>query len=357
MSVTEIELLKQQKKEIEDNIVAVNNGEKVGNPMELLNELNAVSNKISDLEYQAKLQEETAQIEAQHVALVEETKAKTAYLLDTLEIGGLSISQLSASVEAYEILRDGLQMFIDEKDAKMLEQLKIVKEESAKSIAELRSANAELVASIEEREELVVSLRSALANEKDAVEDLESKRAAQQVIIDEQQAEIDRLNSRVTDLQTEAAIGAREAVKVITSDDLKAKADAYKQAIQDSLIPIYDLHWDEDAKPAQSVYIAKLAKNDETVRFPWTQKSKYREVTAEQAETFRAEATQQVDTISDGVLEVEEQPVTVPAFQEDSTTGGLDQSDIGSEVAGKTVEERLQALELAVFGKAEVEAA
>ncbi|KWX79931.1 hypothetical protein [Paenibacillus jilunlii] len=351
MSVAEIELLKQQKKEIEDNIVAVNNGVKVGNPMELLNELNAVSNKISDLEYQA-------QIEAQHVALVEETKAETAYLLDTLEIGSLSISQLSASAEAYDILRQGLQMFIDEKDAKMLEQLKLVKEEAAKAIAELRSTNAELVASIEEREELVVSLRSALANEKDAVEDLESKRAAQQIIIDEQQAEIDRLNSRVTDLQTEAAIGARDAVKVITSDDLKAKADAYKQAIQDSLIPIYDLHWDEDAKPAQSVYIAKLAKNDETVRFPWTQKSKYREVTAEQANTFRAEAAQQVDTISDGVLEVEEQPVTVPAFQsEDSTTGGLDQSDAGSEVAGKTVEERLQALELAVFGKVEVEAA
>lgn len=358
MSVADIELLKQQKKEIEDNIVAVNNGQKVGNPMELLNELNAVSNKISDLEYQAKLQEETAQIEAQHVALVEETKAKTAYLLDTLEIGSLSISQLSASAEAYDILRQGLQMFIDEKDAKMLEQLKLVKEESAKAIAELRNANAELIANVEEREELVVSLRSALANEKDAVEDLESKRAAQQIIIDEQQAEIYRLNSRVTDLQTEAAIGARDAVKVITSDDLKAKADAYKQAIQDSLIPIYDLHWDEDAKPVQSVYIAKLAKTDETVRFPWTQKSKYREVTAEQANTFRAEYLAKQTATEDSSnadlaqpSDLDEVSYTAPAFrEEDSTTGGLDQTDASSEVAGKSVEERLQALELAVFG-------
>ncbi|MNW11274.1 hypothetical protein D3C71_2086930 [compost metagenome] len=56
-------------------------------------------------------------------------------------------------------------------------------------------------------------------------------------------------------------------------------------------------------------------------------------------------------------VEVEEQPVTVPAFQSeeaaDSTTSGLDQADASTPVADKTVEARLQALELAVFGKVE----
>ncbi|MNN90467.1 hypothetical protein D3C81_2084200 [compost metagenome] len=85
-------------------------------------------------------------------------------------------------------------------------------------------------------------------------------------------------------------------------------------------------------------------------------------VTSEEAISFRTAAAaneeDNADVVPVGAEISEEVTYTAPAFrEEDSTTGGLDQTDASSEVAGKSVEERLQALELAVFGKAEVEAA
>lgn len=157
-------------------------------------------------------------------------------------------------------------------------------------------------------------------------------------------AEIERLKSEINDLQIEKAIGAREATQVVSgSDDLKAKAEAFKQSIKDSLIPIYDLEWDESAKPAHSVHKAKLARTDEEIKFPWTQRSRYLEVSPEQAPTFRTEyltkqEAEQVDTNSTGVLEVEEQPVTVSPFQTEDSTGavsGLAQAGADSQVAGE----------------------
>lgn len=364
MSVTEIELLKQQKSEIENNIVAVNNGEKVGNAAALLDELNMITNQISDLEYRMKLQEQSEAIEQEHVTLVEETKVRTAYLLDTLEIEGLSISQLSASVEAYDILRQGLQSFIDGKDAKMLEQLKSAKEESAKVIADLKKQNDALSESVEVKNEQYVALKAAHNGLVDENKDLIAKRDAAASELEIANAEIERLKGEVNDLQIEKAIGARAATQVVSgSDDLKAKAEAFKQSIKDSLIPIYDLEWDEEVKPAHSAHKAKLARTDEVIKFPWTQRSRYLEVSPEQAPTFRTEyiakqEVEQVDTNRPGVLEVEEQPVTVQPFQEDGagTVGGLDQADTSSQVAGKTVEERLEAIELVLFGKVELAA-
>ncbi|AIQ34218.1 hypothetical protein R50345_06020 [Paenibacillus sp. FSL R5-0345] len=343
MSVTEIELLKQQKSEIENNIVAVNNGEKVGNAAALLDELNMITNQISDLEYRMKLQEQSEAIEQEHVTLVEETKVRTAYLLDTLEIEGLSISQLSASVEAYDILRQGLQSFIDGKDAKMLEQLKAAKEESAKVIADLKKQNDALSESVEVKNEQYVALKAAHNGLVDENKDLIAKRDAAASELEIANAEIERLKSEVNDLQIEKAIGARAATQVVSgSDDLKAKAEAYKQSIQYTLTPIYNLRWDEDTKPAKSFYLAEVAETGETIRFSWIQKSKYREVSPEQADTFRTEylakqEAEQVDTDSPGVLEMEEQPVTVQPFQEDSagTVGGL--AEESSDVAGETI--------------------
>lgn len=107
-------------------------------------------------------------------------------------------------------------------------------------------------------------------------------------------------------------------------------------------------------------YIAKLAATDEPVEGLWIYKNgKHREVTAEEANTFRAEylAAQQPAPVEedhsydipDSTAEV---AYTAPAFrgedETEGTTGGL--ADTAPTVVGSTVEERLKALELAVFG-------
>ncbi|OKP91408.1 hypothetical protein [Paenibacillus sp. P32E] len=382
MSVTEIELLKQQKKEIEDNIVAVNSGVKVGDPMELLNELNAVSNKISDLEYQSKLQEESAKIEAQHEERVAESSKQIAYIFDNLDFGvptkELFINFNEEKAEAsYNYVRSMLEAAITEREKISLLKIKELEEKNAS----LESENGKSVEKLEEFKQENKELKVELSTAKFEIEDLRAKHKAAATLLDETNKLLEQTKSWNDDLQKQIAIGASAAATVIEVKDAREQYMEQRRLEEEAKTVIYDVRW-KDATHKE--FLANLAATDEEITIKYFEiqgdpdkllqlklpqselkSGKYRVVTAELAPSFRSEYlakqnAEQVDTTSTGVLEVAEQFVepTVPSFREDdSTISGLDQINTGVEMAGKTVEERLQALELAVFGKAEVEAA
>lgn len=342
MSMQEIEVLRQQKKELEDKLVAIDQGIEPGNRHAIQDEINTVVNKISELEYELKLQEQTAEIEAQHEEQAKEVAKNNAYVLDTLEVEGLSMSQLSASATAYEILREAVQQVLNTQTQKVLDQLKAVKEESAKTIAELQKQNDLANEALQLKTEQYNLLRNDYTAIVDENKDLATKRDAAAAELESSKAEIDRLNEQVQELRTEIAVGAKAAVRVInTTEDLKAKADAFKKSIQDSIIPIYNKRWENDQK--KDFYLAEVAETGETIRFNWITEKKYKEVTPADAETFRTERAareaKQAETDSAGVLEMEEQPVTAGQFQPEAetATAGLDQDNAGVAMAGKTV--------------------
>lgn len=175
-------------------------------------------------------------------------------------------------------------------------------------------------------------------------EDLESKLANAAAQLDEANKEIERLNGHVDDLRKEIAIGAANAAKVIETGAnsleawkaAKAAADAAKPAIYD-VKPV-------DAK--QSRFTAKLAATDEPVEFGYLEKGKYREVTAEEADVFRAEyirqqaeAAEQVQTDDNADLSLGAgTDITVPQFQEeDQPVNGVDETNTDVALAGETV--------------------
>lgn len=356
MSVQEIEVLRQQKKELEDTLVAIDQGIKIGNRHAIQDEINTVVNKISELEYELKLQEQTAEIEAQHEEQAKVVAKSNAYVLDTLEVEGLTMSQLSASVTAYEILREAVQQVLNTQTQKVLDQLKAVKEDAAKTIAELERRNEVTAEALQLKTEQYNLLRNDYTAVVDENKDLATKRDAAAAELEAAHAEIERLNDQVNDLRTEIAVGAKAAVQVInTTESLKAMADEFKKSIRDSIIPIYNKRWENEQK--KDYYLAEVAETGETIRFNWITEKKYKEVTPAEAETFRAERaareTEQVEANSPGVLEVEEQPVTAEPFPTEAETAatGLDQDNASMAVAGEAVtREEFNAL------KADVEA-
>lgn len=344
MSLEQIEALRQQKKELEDTLVAIDQGIKIGNRHAIQDEINTVVNKISELEYELKLEEQTAEIEAQHEEQAKEIAKSNAYVLDTLEVEGITMSQLSASTEAYEILREAVQQVLDNQTKKLLDQLKAQKEESAKTIADLQKQKSLADEALQLKTEQYNLLRTDYNALTEENADLTAKRDAAAAELETSKGEVERLNEQVQELRTEIAIGAKAAVHVInTSEELKAKADAFKKSIQDSLIPIYNKRWENEQK--RDYYLAEVAETGETIRFNWIAEKKYKEVTPAEAETFRAakaEETKCVDPDSCGPVALEAEHIVASPFSEEGTTGSElveEPSSVVGEVSRKEFEE------------------
>ncbi|MNC22086.1 hypothetical protein D3C75_700760 [compost metagenome] len=204
------------------------------------------------------------------------------------------------------------------------------------------------------------NLTSENAELKLKVADAESKRDAAAAELEEAKAEIVQVKGWNDDLQKQIAVGAVAATKVVDVEESKQKYLEERKKAEEAKPVIYDV---EPLDIKGSMFKAKLAETDEEITFKWTEKNKYREVTAEQASTFRSEylakqqaaeaaaQTERDHADSTRTVDMEEQPVTVPAFQSeeaaDSTTGGL--ADSTSEVAGAPVtREEFAALEARV---------
>jgi chromosome segregation ATPase len=359
MSVMEIEALRAQKKALEDTLVEIDQGIKIGNRHAIQDEINTVVNKISEMEYELKLQEQTAKIEQEHQELTEQAASQFSYRLDEMKIGDDDMRSLCVNEQAYQVLRIAVQQLVDEEVSGILKQLKNVKEENVKTVSGLKLEIETLKHENDSQAEMIAALRTELATEKETTKDLNDKRTAAVLQLEEANTEIERLNNQVQDLRTEIAIGAKGAAKVINTNvnsDLAAAMAEWKN----SLPAIYDFEW-VDTKRSQ--WKAKLAATGEEIVESWSKEKAYRKVAPEEVETFRTEhlAKQKltgegyVGENQSGTVEVEAEPVTAEQFQDeteaDTTTAGLAPGVALPQVATKTVEERLEALENAVFGK------
>lgn len=233
-------------------------------------------------------------------------------------------------------------------------------ESKAETAAEAaKNEIAELYAQLEERDVIITGLKQDNYELKLLAEDNGKKRDSAYAELLEAKQTIDTLNDKIA-----------AATVTVPKSRTNIEGDNSIELFKLSLPAIYDVqnHPDDNRK-----FIAKLAETDEPVEGLWIYKNgKYREVSAEQAETFRTEyeARQQTEADRAGVLEMEEQPVSpdepisyeVPSFRtEDGAVGRVDEEDTGMALAGEPVTpeafqqalERISALEMAVFIKGE----
>ncbi|WP_029516279.1 hypothetical protein [Paenibacillus polymyxa] len=303
------------------------------------NKVAVLTQQIADIEQEM---EQDARL-AEYSQREEEAHAEIAYILDGLEVDGMKMRQLCSNEGAYQVLRIAVQEMMSDRDTKYLEELKRTQEEAAA----IKKERDDLQKQYDDLYEKTDGLKKELQAAQEEIVDLGQKR-------DAAAQEIARLNSHIDDLRAEAAVGASAATKVINSNTSGALAEAVK-AYKESLPAIYDVV-QVDNKGSQ--FSAKLAETDEKITFTWLEKGKYREVTAEQADQFRRAAEEQKraneDLAQPGGVE-EADVVELPTqFQTQEDANGLAQGDAGEQVAGKTIEERVAALEAMVFGKGEV---
>lgn len=305
------------------------------------------SHKVAELE--GKLLDLSQQLDVeqrlnQHETKVEESQTEIAYFMDTLNVDGITMRELCRNEEAYQLLRAVVQGYMHERDENRLNELK-----------DLELKNAELKAEKEQMQQRYDALYEESTNQRKEIhqlqvelEDTHKKHAAAVSEMEEYRKEVERLNSHVDDLRKEIAVGAVGAAKTV---DVTQSLEQYKRKIKEeqaSKTPIYDV---EPLDFKQSRFKAKLAETDEEIEYGWMEQGNFREVTRQEAESFRRayqESQRRDEDMAQPGEAVEESTVTPIRTEESGAEHGLDQDDpygdVEAEATG-SVEERLKALE------------
>ncbi|WP_211749911.1 hypothetical protein [Paenibacillus sp. Marseille-Q4541] len=314
---------------------------------------------VADIHKITQLEQQIADLELEKQ--VEENHEEIAYVLDELHATDgedrYTMRDLTENEAAYQILRASVQQMMMEREEKLLKEINRAKEEASAQVAQIKAEKEELQNRYDSLYEETSAIRNELNTAKEEVNELARKRDAAANELDTANKEITRLNSHIDDLRTEIAVGATNAPKVVNTNTTANLAEAMKE-FKNSRPAIYDM---EPANEKGSMYRATLAETGEEITFGWLEKGKYREVTAEQADQFRTSREESQSSHEDNAQlgETVEEIGVAPQPNEETTAAGvagMDEGHTDGEVATETtksVEERIAALELAVFGKME----
>lgn len=308
----------------------------------------ADASKVATLK--ARIEELTKKIEEEEQAAAHEAIVST---VDDMVIGETPLRELF-DISNPEMAEMAYRIVSTAWKKSLLEAADNAKKELDAERAEKETALGLLEEIGAEKEDIAISLKKVMQEKYELVsklEDAEAKRDAAAAELEEAKKEIKRLNAQVDELRKEIAVGAANAPKVIDIGESMAEWQAAKAAAEAAKPAIYDVA-PVDFK--QSKFVAKLAETGEEIEFGYLEKNKYREVTAEEAEVFRAEYEAKQTTESATVDNWEGLELTPPVFQgeddADAPVSDVVEGDLDGEVADQTLEERVAELERAVFG-------
>lgn len=297
------------------------------------NEFNRISNRTAELELE----------ERSKAAEQETVTSEVAKFMDSLDFEGVDPKDLFLNYgsESAETSYNYVNAVIQNAVSKM-KQAELANSKALEAaITALQEKNDKLQ---QEKEEL----SHDLSVQNLEISDLNTRLTNASRLLDEEKAEVERLNSQVDDLRKEIAIGAAAAVKVEEVDVRSAheKWLEQRQKEEESKPIIYNLRWKDDIR--RDTYLAELAATDETIEIPYftmtgdlknptNMRGRYRVVTSEEAPSFRTAATAEEDHASD--ISVGSDLITVPAFRsdEDENTAEPGLAAEASTVAGSPV--------------------
>lgn len=309
----------------------------------------ADANKVARLK--SDIERLTKQIEEQEQAAEQQAIMST---VDEMVINGtplremFDISNAEMAEMAYRIVSTAWKQSLLEE----AEKGKKAANELSEQLKNEKEAKEKLQVERDELNELTSKLKMDIAMLTQELADAQAKRDSAASQLEEAKAEIARLNGQVDDLRKEIAVGATNAPKVIDIGESIEAFKAAKAAAEAARPAIYDV---QPLDFKQSKFSAKRADTGEKIEFSYLEKGKYREVTAEEAEVFRAEyeAKRNQESVSVDTGEGVELSPPPMQFQDEDAADRLDNEHAGVEMAREnaTVEERLAALEKAVFGE------
>ncbi len=306
----------------------------------------------AELIKQVAVEDAEAELQAQHEVRVKESVEHVVDTLDNLEIEGIPVRSLFIDEARYQLLSIWLKDLLADQA-----------ENFSKQIQTEQLENKQLRAELDEQQNIINGLKDEITEREHENNQLKLER--DQAIqyrdnayaqLEEARQEVARLNDQVDDLRKEIAVGAKNAFKVTNLTGTKELAEKIKA----SLIPVTDI------VQINSATIRVTHLDGTTSDESWLTKGKYRVVGGEEADRFRAE--QEANKLSEesapsdiALVEPVEPPTFqipndiegVPGVQQEADSGDHGTSGTNDDTSGaESFEERLAALEVAVFGKA-----
>ena len=312
-------------------------------------ELNTENQKMALKDYSkvAELEDQLNDLINQLTPVVEKVEDGN-YFLDMLNYDGINIKELflfrseEQSKAAYELLRDIMQNEIAKIKHQDQYRIAVLEEELAASREEANTTQTKH----DELYEQFVQKRNDMINLQNAFEDMEHKRDASATELQDVKVENVRLIGHIDDLRKQIAVGAKNIDKVV---DVTESYENYKKAIKDAAMSLPVIYNVRPLDNRGSRFAANFAETDEYLEdYYMYLKGNYREVSADEAPSFRREEPQHTDADMERDI-VEETGGIRPPSQ--SAIGELDEGNASVDVATKTDKERLEALEIAVFGQ------
>lgn len=193
------------------------------------------------------------------------------------------------------------------------------------------------------------------------LQDMTNRRDAAVAEAEEHKKENEQLKSWNQDLRTQIAVGVTGSMQVVDSEEVK-RQEAELEAKLKKERTIYNMEWTHPIKHTHRR--AKLAINGEEIEFPYYEESKYVVIPENEVQQFRsqypseqpvAEVQEPVeaavqDSVKEGDFQGRVEPPALPAVYDPAVVPGLQGERTAEPVVQKSVEERLEALEIAVFG-------
>lgn len=304
------------------------------------------SAKVASLELE--IAELVVQLDAENKAAIQASVIhEVAKFMDTLDFEGVQPKDLflNYSAESAETSYNYVNAVIQNAVAQMKQA----------ELANTKTLEATIVSMQEkysQSEAANEQLNVELSNKTLEIADLNSRLTNASRLLEEEKAEVERLNSQVDDLRKEIAVGAANATKVEEVDVRSAheKWLEQRQKEEDAKPVIYNLRWKDDIR--RDTYLAELAATDETIEIPYfamngnlkeptSMKGRYRVVASEDAPSFRTVTAANEEDYAYDIPVGSEVELTVPAFRAEEentaegTTTGL--AAEASTMAGSTV--------------------
>lgn len=295
---------------------------------------------------------------------IQDATEQAAFFLDNLEFDGLTMRDLTVGETEYQLLRIAVQTQIINQAEEFSKQIAQIQVEENTQQARLRQQFDELQAKYNEDTKQVNTDRETIATLQAQLDQSQRETADYIGKLKNATDEITRLESQVDDLRKEIAVGARNAYKV-TDVEQAQQIKQLTDQIKASKIKVTDMvfkdytHINYTATLMQDLP-SEGKKFGDQIEFPSIFKSKYVEVTAAEAEQFRAERASNQEVVSDSALGNEATANVTPEgdFPEVPIATAL---DVPGEVSvavptpelggqGFSFEERLAALEAHCFG-------
>lgn len=224
------------------------------------------------------------QVEQNHEVRIAESHQKVAYILDSLQVGGLTLRQLSAGEDEFELLYSKIVQLFEVQAESASNQIKGYEERESQLIRQNNNLQNRLTDAERENSRL-----SAWANEQETrANDAEAKRDAAVRAAEETKAENEQLKSWNDDLQLQIQRGVSGAIRVVDAEEEAKRAVEEQERIErvKAQRTIYDVVPDNDINPKN--YTAKKVIDGEEINFNWTQKNSYIVLTDEaQVNSFR----------------------------------------------------------------------